>query len=112
MKKNLSTEERLLVAIFGSEAFPKNPDPPKSGESGKAASATIEEMLRTLTPREAKVIRLRFGLTDDGTERTLEEVGSYFNVPRERIRQIQALAMRKLRNPNRLRQLKAYTELL
>jgi len=72
----------------------------------------VSEVLRTLTPREAKVIRLRFGLTDDGAQRTLEEVGAFFNVTRERIRQIEAKALRKLRHPTRSRRLKAYTELL
>jgi RNA polymerase primary sigma factor len=81
-----------------------------------AASAMLRDevgdVLRTLTPREAKVIRLRFGLTEDGAQRTLEEVGAFFNVTRERIRQIEAKALRKLRHPTRSRRLKAYTELL
>ncbi len=72
----------------------------------------VNEVLKTLTPREAKVIRLRFGLTDDSNPRTLEEVGAFFNVTRERIRQIEAKALRKLRHPTRSRRLKAYTELL
>ncbi|HET7226305.1 MAG TPA: RNA polymerase sigma factor RpoD [Candidatus Eisenbacteria bacterium] len=72
----------------------------------------VNDVLKTLTPREAKVIRLRFGLTDDGAQRTLEEVGAFFNVTRERIRQIEAKALRKLRHPTRSRRLKAYTELL
>jgi RNA polymerase primary sigma factor len=72
----------------------------------------VSEVLHTLTPREAKVIRLRFGLTEDGAQRTLEEVGAFFNVTRERIRQIEAKALRKLRHPTRSRRLKAYTELL
>ena len=72
----------------------------------------VNEVLNTLTPREAKVIRLRFGLTEDGAQRTLEEVGAFFNVTRERIRQIEAKALRKLRHPTRSRRLKAYTELL
>jgi RNA polymerase primary sigma factor len=72
----------------------------------------VNEVLKTLTPREAKVIRLRFGLTEDGAQRTLEEVGAFFSVTRERIRQIEAKALRKLRHPTRSRRLKAYTELL
>ncbi len=72
----------------------------------------VNDVLKTLTPREAKVIRLRFGLTEDGAQRTLEEVGAFFNVTRERIRQIEAKAWRKLRHPTRSRRLKAYTELL
>ena len=64
-------------------------------------------MLGTLTEREEKVLRLRFGL-DDGTPRTLEEVGTMFGVTRERIRQIEAKALRKLRHPSRSRRLKDF----
>jgi RNA polymerase primary sigma factor len=71
----------------------------------------VNDVLETLTKREAKVIKLRFGLTDDGCPRTLEEVGAIFNVTRERIRQIEAKALRKLRHPTRRRRLKAYAEL-
>ncbi len=67
-------------------------------------------MLTTLTPREEKVIKMRFGL-EDGIERTLEEVGQRFAVTRERIRQIEAKALRKLRHPSRSRKLKAFLEL-
>ena len=67
------------------------------------------EVLDTLTEREQKVLRLRFGL-DDGRARTLEEVGKEFNVTRERIRQIEAKALRKLRHPSRSRKLKDYLE--
>ncbi len=67
-------------------------------------------VLKTLTEREAKVIRLRFGL-DDGRTRTLEEVGKEFNVTRERIRQIEAKALRKLRHPSRSKKLKEFLEL-
>ncbi len=69
----------------------------------------LEDVLDTLTPREEKVLRLRFGL-DDGRSRTLEEVGQYFGVTRERIRQIEAKALRKLRHPMRSRRLKDYLE--
>ena len=69
----------------------------------------LEEVLGTLTDREQKVLRLRFGL-DDGRARTLEEVGKEFNVTRERIRQIEAKALRKLRHPSRSRKLKDYLE--
>ena len=65
------------------------------------------EVLLTLTEREEKVIRLRFGL-DDGKSKTLEEVGQIFGVTRERIRQIEAKALRKLRHPSRSRKLKDY----
>jgi len=67
----------------------------------------LEEVMNTLTPREAKVLRLRFGL-DDGKSRTLEEVGREFNVTRERIRQIEAKALRKLRHPSRSKKLRDY----
>jgi len=69
----------------------------------------LEDVLDTLTSREEKVLRLRFGL-DDGRTRTLEEVGQYFGVTRERIRQIEAKALRKLRHPMRSRRLKDYLE--
>ena len=67
----------------------------------------LEEVMSTLTPREAKVLRLRFGL-NDGKARTLEEVGREFDVTRERIRQIEAKALRKLRHPSRSKKLKDY----
>jgi len=68
-----------------------------------------ESVLKTLTPREEKVIKMRFGL-DDGSEHTLEEVGQSFAVTRERIRQIEAKALRKLRHPSRSRKLRAFLE--
>ena len=67
----------------------------------------LEEVMETLTPREAKVLKLRFGL-EDGKARTLEEVGREFKVTRERIRQIEAKALRKLRHPSRSKRLKDY----
>jgi RNA polymerase primary sigma factor len=69
-----------------------------------------DEVLATLTPREEKVIKMRFGLGNTGTEHTLEEVGQHFAVTRERIRQIEAKALRKLRHPSRSRKLKAFLE--
>lgn len=69
----------------------------------------LEEVLDTLTPREEKVLRLRFGL-DDGRARTLEEVGQNFGVTRERIRQIEAKALRKLRHPSRSKKLRDFLE--
>ena len=69
----------------------------------------LEEVLDTLTDREKKVLSLRFGL-EDGRGRTLEEVGKEFNVTRERIRQIEAKALRKLRHPTRSRKLRDYLE--
>ena len=84
--------------------------PGENGESGKVrlhGGKQLEDVLDTLTPREEKVLRLRFGL-DDGRARTLEEVGQYFGVTRERIRQIEAKALRKLRHPMRSKRLKDY----
>ena len=69
----------------------------------------LDDVLETLTPREKKVLKLRFGL-DDGRSRTLEEVGQVFGVTRERIRQIEAKALRKLRHPMRSKRLKDYLE--
>ena len=69
----------------------------------------LMDVLNSLTPREAKVLRLRYGL-DDGKARTLEEVGKEFNVTRERIRQIEAKALRKLRHPSRSKRLKDFLE--
>ena len=71
----------------------------------------LQRVLSTLSRREEKVIRLRFGL-GDGTPRTLEEVGTIFKVTRERVRQIEAKALRKLRHPSRARKLKGYTEII
>ena len=69
-----------------------------------------DEVLATLTPREEKVIKMRFGLGTTGSEHTLEEVGPHFAVTRERIRQIEAKALRKLRHPSRSRKLKAFLD--
>ena len=83
-----------------------------ASEPAEAASFTLlkeqlAEVLRTLTPREEKVLQLRFGI-EDGRTRTLEEVGKEFNVTRERIRQIEAKALRKLRHPSRSKKLKDF----
>jgi len=87
------------------------PDDDAPAPSEAAAFTLLKEqlidVLDTLTPREEKVLRLRFGL-DDGRARTLEEVGKEFNVTRERIRQIEAKALRKLRHPSRSKKLKDY----
>ena len=69
----------------------------------------IGKVLRTLKPREAEVLTLHFGLKN-GYPRTLEEVGNIFNVTRERVRQIEAKALRKLRHPSRSRKLKGYLD--
>ena len=68
-----------------------------------------KDVLDTLTPREAKVLRMRFGI-EMNTDHTLEEVGKQFDVTRERIRQIEAKALRKLRHPSRSRKLRAFLE--
>ena len=80
---------------------------PQDSASYTMLKEQLEEVMATLTPREAKVLRLRFGL-NDGKARTLEEVGKQFNVTRERIRQIEAKALRKLRHPSRSKKLKEY----
>ena len=89
------------------------PDDDASAPADAASQTLLKEqlfnVLNTLTPREAKVLRLRFGL-EDGRARTLEEVGKEFDVTRERIRQIEAKALRKLRHPSRSRILKDYLE--
>jgi RNA polymerase primary sigma factor len=82
--------------------------PPESA-SRHLLREQIDEVLLTLTPREARILQLRFGL-DDGRSRTLEEVGKEFNVTRERIRQIEAKALRKLRHPSRSRKLRGYLD--
>ena len=84
--------------------FIQDDDSPAPHDS---AAYTLEEVMSTLTPREAKVLKLRFGL-EDGKARTLEEVGKEFMVTRERIRQIEAKALRKLRHPSRSKKLKDY----
>ncbi len=83
--------------------------PPPDAASRQLLKEQINEVLSTLTPRERRVLQLRFGL-EDGRSRTLEEVGREFNVTRERIRQIEAKALRKLRHPSRSRRLKDYLE--
>jgi len=80
--------------------------PFKSLENSEAATR-IEQVLASLTEREEKIIRMRFGI-GVGSEHTLEEVGKYFNLTRERIRQIEIKALKKLRHPARSRQLKEY----
>ncbi|HWS27630.1 MAG TPA: sigma-70 family RNA polymerase sigma factor, partial [Xanthomonadales bacterium] len=73
-------------------------------------SETVKDVLSGLTPREAKVLRMRFGI-DLNTDHTLEEVGKQFDVTRERIRQIEAKALRKLRHPSRSEQLRSFLDL-
>ena len=82
---------------------------PADAASHTLLKEQLAEVLQTLTPREEKVLRLRFGL-EDGRSRTLEEVGKEFNVTRERIRQIEAKALRKLRHPSRSKKLKDFLD--
>ncbi len=82
---------------------------PEDNASYQMLRTELEDVLETLTDREENVLRLRFGL-DDGRNRTLEEVGKVFGVTRERIRQIEAKALRKLRHPSRSKQLKDFLE--
>lgn len=91
--------------------FIPDEDAPAPSESAAAIllREQLMEVLETLTPREQKVLKLRFGL-DDGCQRTLEEVGREFHVTRERIRQIEAKAIRKLRHPSRSKKLKDYID--
>ena len=82
---------------------------PADAASHQLLKEQVEDVLESLTERERKVLQLRFGL-DDGRSRTLEEVGKEFHVTRERIRQIEAKALRKLRHPSRSRKLKDYLD--
>jgi RNA polymerase primary sigma factor len=94
---------------LGNSIEDRNALPPVDAASKQLLKEQIEDVLYTLTPREQRVLQLRFGL-EDGRSRTLEEVGKEFNVTRERIRQIEAKALRKLRHPSRSRKLKDYLE--
>jgi len=82
---------------------------PSQAAARRLLKEYISEVIVELSPREQKILRMRFGL-EDGRARTLEEVGKEFNVTRERIRQIEAKALRKLRHPSRSRKLKDYLE--
>lgn len=82
---------------------------PAEAASHTLLKEQLNEVLNTLTEREAKVLKLRFGL-DDGKARTLEEVGQRFDVTRERIRQIEAKALRKLRHPSRSKKVKDFLD--
>ena len=87
----------------------KNALAPPDAASYQLLKEQVEDVLETLSEREARVLQLRFGL-EDGRNRTLEEVGHDFGVTRERIRQIEAKALRKLRHPSRAKMLKAYID--
>ncbi len=95
---------------FGDFIEDKRAVSPSSATTYAMLKEQMDEVLATLTERERKVLKLRFGV-NDGYPRTLEEVGSIFNVTRERVRQIEAKALRKLRHPTRSRKLKTFLEL-
>jgi RNA polymerase primary sigma factor len=82
---------------------------PSDTATNAGLSESTREILASLTPREAKVLRMRFGI-DMNTDHTLEEVGKQFDVTRERIRQIEAKALRKLRHPSRSEQLRSFID--
>jgi len=86
-----------------------NVDSPVETTTNTNLSETVRDVLAGLTPREAKVLRMRFGI-DMNTDHTLEEVGKQFDVTRERIRQIEAKALRKLRHPTRSEQLRSFLD--
>ena len=94
---------------FGDFIEDKTAENPSDMTSYSLLKDKLEDVLTSLTERERKVLELRFGLTD-GYSRTLEEVGKQFKVTRERIRQIEAKALRKMRHPTRLRQLQGFLE--
>jgi RNA polymerase primary sigma factor len=94
-------------SCFGDFIEDKTADDPHSTAANSLLREKIREILDTLSEREQKVLSMRFGL-DDGYSRTLEEVGQMFNVTRERIRQIEAKALRKMRHPTRIRQLQGF----
>ena len=100
---------KAMKAVYAQPTFIPDED---ASEPSEAASFSLlreqlEEVLETLAPREKKVLELRFGIVD-GRTRTLEEVGKEFNVTRERIRQIEAKALRKLRHPSRSKKLRDF----
>ncbi|MCA1642273.1 MAG: RNA polymerase sigma factor RpoD, partial [Acidobacteria bacterium] len=82
---------------------------PSEGVVNENLKEITQEVLQTLSPREEKVLKMRFGLGTAGEEQTLEEIGQTFDVTRERIRQIEAKALKKLRHPSRARMLKSFT---
>ena len=105
-ENNMSDEEIDAIGDFIED---DNVPAPAEAAAFTLLKEQLDEVLSTLTDREQKVLRLRFGL-EDGRARTLEEVGKEFKVTRERIRQIEAKALRKLRHPSRSRKLKDYLD--
>jgi RNA polymerase primary sigma factor len=107
METPIGDDEDSHLGDFIEDATVLSPVDSATGEGLKEAT---REVLASLTPREAKVLRMRFGI-DMNTDHTLEEVGKQFDVTRERIRQIEAKALRKLRHPNRSEQLRSFLDL-
>ena len=95
---------------FGDFIEDRSAESPATATSYSLLREQMKSVLSTLTKREARVLNLRFGITD-GSPRTLEEVGKIFNVTRERVRQIEAKALRKMRHPTRSRKLKGFLDL-
>ena len=110
-KKQVQKKEAALRRTLGGELALEKLllSPPAEAASHTLLKEQLDEVLTSLTEREAKVLRLRFGL-EDGRPRTLEEVGKEFDVTRERIRQIEAKALRKLRHPSRSKKLKDFLD--
>ncbi len=99
---------RLALARIGERAARRVVSPSEAVINLNLREQTAE-VLKTLSPREEKIVKMRFGL-QDGSEHTLEEVGQHFAVTRERIRQIEAKALRKLRHPSRSHRLRAFLD--
>ena len=106
LESPVGEEDESKISDFVEDESMKTPTESAAQDILKSQLMAVIE---TLTPREQKVIRLRYGL-DDNHPRTLEEVGKEFNVTRERIRQIEAKALRKLRNPNRSKKLQDFND--
>ena len=100
------TKTRISGTSLRTSISPRLSTPPR----WKASRKLTQDVLSGLTPREAKVLRMRFGI-DMNTDHTLEEVGKQFDVTRERIRQIEAKALRKLRHPTRSEPLRSFLEI-
>ena len=105
--KEIGIEDPKQALVFSIVTIPENPSEMTAYSMLKDR---LKDVLDTLTERERAVLDYRFGLTD-GYSRTLEEVGKQFNVTRERIRQIEAKALRKLRHPTRIRKLEGFLEM-
>lgn len=100
-----------IWAVYREAMSVRSPEATDDSADHSLAEAAFYQVLDTLTPREQKVLVLRFGL-DDGREKSLAEVGKEINARRERVRQIEAKALRKLRHPIRIRKLEPLAELL